>query len=396
MRQVQNRQQWVAQRVASLPPSGIRRFFELVIGREDVISLGVGEPDFPTPWRICDAAIEGLYRGQTSYTSNRGLLPLRYAIAEYMKEEFGVEYDPETEILVTNGVSEGLDLAMRALLEAGDEVLVAEPSYVSYKPTVWLAGGVPVVVACRPEDEFKLRAEAVEGAITNRTRALLIGYPNNPTGAVMTREDLEPLAAVAARWGLLVITDEIYAHLTYDGHQHTCFAALPGMKQQTLVLNGLSKAYAMTGWRIGFACGPAELIEAMNRIHSYTALCAPILGQIGAIEALQHCRAERAAMIEAYDQRRRFLLAGLRELGLACFEPRGAFYAFPSVRSTGLDSETFAERLLAEQGVAVVPGTAFGAGGEGHVRCCYAVSMDDLRQALERIGDFLAHLPRQV
>ncbi|MBC7288404.1 MAG: aminotransferase class I/II-fold pyridoxal phosphate-dependent enzyme, partial [Armatimonadetes bacterium] len=262
----------VSSRVASLPPSGIRRFFDLVAGMEDVISLGVGEPDFATPWRICDAAIEGLYRGQTSYTSNRGLLPLRSLIAEYMKDEFGVEYDPETEILVTAGVSEGLDLLMRAILEPGDEVLVAEPCYVSYKPTVALAGGVPVPIETRAEDEFKLLPDAVEQAVTNKTRALIIGYPNNPTGAVMTRDELAAIAEVVERHGLAVISDEIYAHLTY-GVKHTCFASLPGMRERTVILNGFSKAYAMTGWRIGFACGPADVIEGMNRIHASTARC---------------------------------------------------------------------------------------------------------------------------
>ena len=382
----------ISQRVSSLPPSGIRRFFDLVAGMDDVISLGVGEPDFPTPWRICDAAIDSLYRHQTSYTSNRGLLPLRSLIAEYMRNEFGVSYDPETEILVTVGVSEALDLVMRAILEPGDEVLVPEPCYVSYKPTVALAGGVPVVIPTRAEDEFKVLPDAIEDAITPRTRALLIGYPNNPTGAVMSRDDLLPIAQVAERHDIIVISDEIYAHLTYDGHIHTCFAALPEMRERTVVLNGFSKAYAMTGWRIGFACGPAEIIEAMNRIHSYTALCAPIMAQIGAMEALRNCHREREKMIEAYDQRRRFLVSSLRELGLDCFEPRGAFYAFPSIASTGLDCETFAERLLMEKKVAVVPGRAFGDSGRHHVRCCYAASMEQLRQAVERIGEFLESL----
>ncbi len=382
----------ISSRVASLPPSGIRRFFDLVASMDDVISLGVGEPDFPTPWRIRDAAIDGLRRNQTSYTSNRGLPALRELIAEYMANEFGVPYEPETEILVTVGVSEGLDLAMRALLEPGDEVLVPEPCYVSYKPCVALAGGVPVVVPTTADDEFKLMPDAVEAAITPRTRALLFGYPNNPTGAVMSRDELLPIAELAERHDLIVVSDEIYAHLTYDGHIHTCFAALPGMRERTIVLNGFSKAYAMTGWRIGFACGPAEMIEAMNRIHSYTALCAPIMAQIGAIEALRNCHRERATMIDAYDQRRRFLVSSLRELGLECFEPLGAFYAFPSVESTGLDCETFAERLLMEKKVAVVPGVAFGESGRGHVRCCYAASMEQLREAVARIAEFLESL----
>lgn len=382
---------WVSSTVASLPPSGIRRFFDLVLGMDDVISLGVGEPDFSTPWRICDAAIDALQRGYTSYTSNRGMLPLRYAIADYVRQEFGVEYDPETEILVTNGVSEALDLAMRALLEPGDEVIVPEPCYVSYKPAVALAGGRPVAVETRAADGFKLRADAFQDAITERTRALLIGYPNNPTGATMTAEELRPIAEVALRHGLLVVSDEIYAHLTYLG-KHACFAALPGMRERTLLLNGFSKAYAMTGWRIGFACGPAELIDAMTRIHSYTALCAPIIAQFGAIEALANCHRERAEMIDAYDQRRRLLVNGLRRIGLECFEPGGAFYAFPSVRSTGLDGDEFAERLLLEERVAVVPGRAFGECGADHVRCCYATSPEDLTEALGRIERFVRRL----
>ncbi len=385
----------VASHIAALPPSGIRRFFDLVSGMEDVVSLGVGEPDFSTPWRISDAAIEALQRGYTSYTSNLGMLPLRSAIADYLRTEFGVEYNPETEILVTNGVSEGLDLAARALLEPGDEVLVAEPCYVSYKATVSLAGGVPVVVETRAEEEFRLRPEALEAALTDRTRAVLLGYPNNPTGAIMTREDLLPVAEFAARHGLAVLSDEIYAHLRYEG-QHTCFASLPGMRGQTLLFNGFSKAYAMTGWRLGYVCGPEEIIGAMNRIHSYTALCASILAQFGAIEALHHCQHERDEMIDAYNQRRRFLVNGLRAIGLECFEPLGAFYAFPSIKSTGLDDEEFAEALLEEEKVAVIPGRAFGESGKGHVRCCYATSMSDLRTALERMAAFLDRLPRQV
>jgi aminotransferase len=374
-----------------MPPSGIRRFFDLVLGMDDVISLGVGEPDFATPWRICDAAIDAFQRGHTSYTSNLGMLPLRYTIAEYLKAEFGVEYDPEQEILVTNGVSEALDLAMRALLEPGDEALVAQPCYVSYGPTADLAGGKAVVVETHKKDEFKLRADAVEDAITERTRLMLFGYPNNPTGAVMTAEELAPIAKVAERRDLMVLSDEIYAHLTYDG-KHACFAALPGMKERTLLFNGFSKAYAMTGWRLGYVCGPAEIIDAMNRIHAYTALCAPIGAQFGAIEALRHCSRERDQMIEAYDQRRRLLLQGFWDMGLECFEPRGAFYAFPSIEATGMDCETFAEQLLTRKKVAVVPGNAFGACGEGHLRACYATSTEKLKAAIERIGEFLQEL----
>ena len=376
---------------ADLPPSGIREFFDLVAGREEVISLGVGEPDFPTPWKICDEAIDGLRRGQTSYTSNWGMPDLRDALAADLDRRYGLAYSSANEILVTNGVSEGLDLAMRGLLDPGDEVIVPEPCFVAYKPAVLLAGGVPVVVETREQDGFRLRAEAVEAAITPRTRALMLCYPNNPTGAVMSREELLPLAELAARHDLVVISDEIYAYLTYVG-THTCFASLPEMQERTILLDGFSKAYAMTGWRLGYAAGPAHLLEAMMRIHSYTAMSAPTMAQIGALEALRNGREDVAEMVGHYDQRRRLLLAGYRSLGLPCFEPGGAFYTFPSIAATGLTSAEFSRRLLFEENVAAVPGTAFGACGEGYLRATYATHLDLLKEALVRIGRLLERL----
>lgn len=380
--------------VSDLPPSGIREFFDLVIGMEDVISLGVGEPDFPTPWHICDAAIAAMRDGVTSYTSNAGLMELREAIACDMQCRQRVEYNPECEILTTVGVSEGLDLAMRAVLDPGDEVIVPEPSYVSYKPSVELAGGKAVGVATCEAHEFKLLPEDLEAAITPRTRGLLIGYPNNPTGATMSRAELAPIAQVCERYNLVVFSDEIYSHLTYEG-EHTCFSSLPGMWERTIVFNGFSKAYAMTGWRLGYACGPRDLIEAMNRIHAYVALCAPVSAQVGAVEALRSGEAEMRRMVAAYDQRRRLFVKGLNDLGLPCFMPRGAFYAFPRVSHLGLTSREFSERLLFEKKVAAVPGTAFGPCGAGYLRCTYATSMENLKLALERMAEFVEQLRQE-
>ncbi len=374
-----------------LRPSGIREFFDLVVGMDDVISLGVGEPDFPTPWRACDAVIESLRHGATSYTSNRGTLELRVEIAEYLSERFGVQYDPEEEILITVGASEAVDLAMRVLLDPGDEFLVPDPAYVSYAPCVELAYGNAVAVPTHLEDEFRIKPGPLSDACSERTRGLLFCNPSNPTGAIMRREDLEAVAEVARDRDLLVISDEIYAELTYEG-THCSFASLPGMHERTLLLNGFSKADAMTGWRIGYACGPAEIIEAMTRIHAYTTMCVPIMAQIAATEALRHGDEDRARMVAEYDQRRRVFVSGLNGIGLECFVPMGAFYAFPSIRSTGLTSQQFAKALLADQRVAVVPGDAFGERGEGHVRCSYASSIADLREALARIEIFLARL----
>ena len=380
--------------VRSIPPSGIRRFFDIVAEMSGVISLGVGEPDFVTPWHIRESCVHGLQRGYTSYTSNYGLLELRQEIARMLETDYGVIYDPKCEALITVGVSEALDLAMRALLSPGDEVLVPEPCYVSYNACVSLAGGVPVSVCSSRENEFRVTVEQLAAALTPRTKALLIGYPNNPTGAVMPREDLAAIARFAEQHDLIVISDEIYASLTYDG-EHTCFASLPGMRDRTILLNGFSKAYAMTGWRIGYAMGNADFIGAMTKIHQYTMLCAPITAQIAAIEAIKQGTASRNKMVDEYDRRRRLMVDGLRNIGLDCFEPRGAFYVFPSIRNTGLTSLQFAEQLLQAEKVALVPGDAFGACGEGFVRCSYASSSKNLSEALDRIGRFVKPLLNQ-
>jgi len=385
----------VAEVVQSIPPSGIRRFFDIVSQMEDVISLGVGEPDFVTPWRIREAAIYSLERGYTQYTSNWGLLELREEIARLLGRRYGVEYRPEGEVLVTVGVSEGLDLALRAILNPGDEVLIPEPCYVSYRPCTAFAGGVPVPIGSDASTGFRVRAEALEAAITPRTRAILINFPNNPTGATLRRPDLEKIAALAERHDLIVLSDEIYAELTYDG-AHTCFASLPGMQNRTILFNGFSKAYAMTGWRIAYAAGPPDLIGAMTKIHQYTMLCASITAQKAALEACRNGDQEMEAMVAEYEQRRRFFVKGLNEIGLETLMPEGAFYVFPSIRSTGLSCEEFAERLLMEERVAVVPGTAFGEGGVGHVRCSYASSIENIREALVRMERFVARCRERV
>ncbi|MGV3725031.1 MAG: aminotransferase class I/II-fold pyridoxal phosphate-dependent enzyme [Actinomycetota bacterium] len=377
----------VSEVVRGIPPSGIRRFFDIVSQMEDVISLGVGEPDFVTPWRIREAAIYSLEKGFTQYTSNWGLLELREEIARLLDRRYGVEYRPEGEVLVTVGVSEGLDLALRAILNPGDEVLIPEPCYVSYRPCTAFAGGVPVPIGSDASTGFRVRPEALEAAITPRTRAILLNYPNNPTGATLRRSDLERIAALAERHDLIVLSDEIYADLTYDGG-HTCFASLPGMQNRTILLNGFSKAFAMTGWRIAYAAGPSDLIGAMTKIHQYTMLCAPITAQKAALEACRGGEPEMELMVAEYEQRRRFFVKGLNDIGLDCLMPEGAFYVFPSIRSTGLTCEEFAERLLMEERVAVVPGTAFGEGGEGHVRCSYASSLDNIREAVVRMERF--------
>ncbi|MCE5241321.1 aminotransferase class I/II-fold pyridoxal phosphate-dependent enzyme [bacterium] len=385
----------LSQKARHLAPSGIREFFDLVIGMDDVISLGVGEPDFATPWHICDAAVAAMRRGVTSYTSNAGLIELRRAIVDDLHKRYGVGYEAEDQVLVTIGVSEALDLAMRAVVDPGDEVIVPEPSYVSYMPSVELAGGVAVGVPTREEHDFKLLPEDLEAAITPRTVGLLIGYPNNPTGTTMSREELRPIAEIAARHNLLVFSDEIYAHLTYEG-EHTCFASLPGMAERTVLFNGFSKAYAMTGWRLGYACGPAPIIDAMNRIHAYTALCAPVGAQVGAIEALHNGEHEMQRMIGEYDQRRRLFVKGLNDIGLPCFMPKGAFYSFPRIAHLGLPAKEFSRRLLFEKKVAAVPGTAFGASGEGYLRCTYATSSEHLKMALERMAEFVAELKSEA
>jgi aminotransferase len=379
---------FVADHVRSIPRSGIRDFFEIVQSMSDVISLGIGEPDFVTPWHIREAAIYALERGKTGYTSNLGLPRLREAIAEYVGKNYGVAYAPSTEVLVTVGVSEALDLALRAILNPGDEVLYHEPCYVSYSPSIALAYGHAVPIGTREEDEFKLRPEALRAAITPRSKVLLLNFPTNPTGGVMTAEELAPIAEICREHNLLVITDEIYSELSYHG-AHTSIASLPGMRERTIFLHGFSKAFAMTGFRIGYACAPAPLIEAMMRIHQYAILCAPIVSQEAAIEALLYGKNDVATMREQYRLRRNFLVNSFRKMGLSCFEPRGAFYLFVSIKPTGRTSHDFAFGLLKEQKVAVVPGPAFGPSGEGNVRCCYATSMEQLEIATQRIAKFI-------
>lgn len=374
--------------VKAVPPSGIRRFFDIAAEMKGVISLGVGEPDFITPWHIRESCVHGLHKGYTSYTSNYGLLELREEIARTIYENYNVTYDPRQEALVTVGVSEALDLAIRAILSPGEEVLIPEPCYVSYKACVTLAGGVPVAVPTTMEHEFRVTVEQLEKLVTPRTKALLIGYPNNPTGAIMPKEQLTDIALFAKKHDLIVISDEIYADLTYHG-THTCFASLPDMRERTILLNGFSKAYAMTGWRIGYALSNPDFIAAMNKIHQYTMLCAPITAQLGALEALRHGRDKMQAMVAEYNGRRQLMLQGLHQMGLKCFEPKGAFYIFPSIKETGLTSLQFAEELLKAEKVAVVPGDAFGDSGEGFIRCSYASSLSNLSEALERIGRFV-------
>jgi len=379
----------IATHVRDIPRSGIRDFFEIVQSMKDVISLGIGEPDFVTPWHIREAAVYSLEKGRTGYTSNLGAPRLRRAIASYVEKHFSVEYNPHDEIIVTVGVSEAIDIALRALLNPGDEVLYHEPCYVSYSPSILLAGGVPVPVATRAEEEFSLKASDLEKAVTPRTRVLMLNFPTNPTGAVMPLEELKKIAAFAVKHDLVVLTDEIYSELTYDEVTHHSIAALPGMKERTIFLHGFSKAFAMTGWRIGYACGPADIIEAMMKIHQYSILCAPIMAQEAAIEALERGARSMKRMKEEYRLRRNFIVSSLNEAGIPCHLPKGAFYVFPDIRGTGLASREFALKLLQEKKVAVVPGTAFGPGGEGYVRCSYATALDQIKIAVERIADFV-------
>jgi aminotransferase len=381
-------QSYISGKVSALPPSGIRRFFDLLSSIEGVISLGVGEPDFVTPWHIREAAIYSLEKGYTMYTSNKGMPELRIELAKYLQSRHGLNYDYDNEILITVGVSEGLDLAMRAILNPGDEVIMPEPCYVAYPASVSLAGGIPIQVSTTEMNDFKITATDILPQITQKTKAILIGYPCNPTGAVLSKEELTQIAELAKEYNLLVICDEVYGRLVY-GVEHTCLATLPGMRERTILLNGFSKAYAMTGWRIGYAASNQEIIGAMTKIHQYTMLCAPIMGQMAAIEALKADDDEVEAMIREYDRRRRVIVKGFREIGLSCFEPLGAFYAFPSIKVTGMTSEEFAEKLLMEEKVAVVPGSAFGRCGEGHIRCCYATSLPEIEEALKRMGRFV-------
>ena len=383
-------------RIAQVPPSGIRKFFDVVSTMKDAISLGVGEPDFTSQWSVNDAAIYSLKRGRTHYTANAGLMALREEACEYLAARFGLRYDPKTEIFMTVGASEGIDLALRALVEPGDEVLMPDPSYVSYSPGVIFAGGVPRPVVTREADEFRLTPEALRAAITPRTKALILPYPNNPTGAIMERDHLEAIAQVLRGTDIMVISDEIYAELTYGGKTHASFAGIDGMKERTITLNGFSKAFAMTGWRMGYACAPAEVLKVMLKMHQYTILCAPTAGQYAALEALRVGRETDYAyvkeMVRTYDRRRRIMLEAYQQMGLSCFEPRGAFYTFPCIRSTGLSSQEFAERLLMERKVACVPGTAFGASGEGYVRCSYATATDKVIEAMERMKAFVGDI----
>ena len=378
----------ISQRVQAIPASGIRKYFDLIASMEGVISLGVGEPDFVTPWHISEAGIYAIEKGYTMYTSNYGLIELRKEIARHLKSRYGLEYDPNTEILVTTGSSEALDLAMRAILDPGEEVVIPDPSYVAYMPYTILAGGTVAPVPTFVEHDFKPQAAESEKRISEKTRAMLLGYPNNPTGTVLERDDMTQIAEVAQRHDLLVISDEIYDRLVY-GTSHTCFAALPGMRERTILVNGFSKAYAMTGWRIGYAAAPAHIIEAMMKVHQYVMMCAPIMAQMAAIEALKNGEDAVQSMVADYDHRRRFIVKGLNDIGLICFEPKGAFYAFPSIKSTGLSSEDFCEKLLLEEKIAVVPGSAFGECGEGYIRCCYAVALPDIEEALERMKRFV-------
>ena len=379
---------FVARHVRSLPRSGIREFFDIVQGVPDVISLGVGEPDFVTPWHIREAAIYALERGRTTYTSNLGLLKLREAICAAVARRFGVAYDPKREALVTVGVSEALDIALRAVVDPGDEVLYHEPCYVSYSPSVALAYGVPVPIVCRAEDGFAVKAEAIAARLTPRSKVLVLNFPTNPTGGTMERAELERIAELARRHDLLVITDEIYSELTYEG-EHVSIASLPGMRERTIFLHGFSKAYAMTGFRIGYACGPVALVEAMMKIHQYSMLCASILSQEAATEALLNGDAAIEEMRESYRARRNVIVQALNAMGLKCHRPRGAFYAFPSIATTGLSSKEFAVRLLEEEKVACVPGVAFGASGEGYLRCCFATALDRIEEAMERMARFV-------
>ena len=379
---------YVARHVSDIPRSGIREFFDIVQSMPDVISLGVGEPDFVTPWHIREAAIYALERGKTGYTSNLGLLKLREAIRTYVEREFGIAYDPKTQILVTVGVSEALDIALRAVVNPGDEVLYHEPCYVSYSPSIALTHGVAAPVSCSAERGFALEAEAIEKVVTPRSKVLVLNFPTNPSGGTLRRSELLKIADVVLRRNLLVITDEIYSELTFEG-EHLSIASLPGMRERTIFLHGFSKAYAMTGFRIGYACGPAEIIEAMMKIHQYSMLCASIISQEAALEAIQHGEADTAEMRDQYRLRRNFVVNAFNAMGLTCHLPRGSFYAFPCVKTTGLSSKEFAVKLLEQEKVACVPGSAFGPSGEGYLRCCFATALDQIQIATDRMAKFV-------
>ena len=384
-------QDFVSRQIVRIPKSGIREFFDIVQSREGVISLGVGEPDFVTPWHIREAAIYALERGRTTYTSNLGLLKLRVEISRHLEREMGLRYDPRTQVLIGVGVSETMDLAFRALINPGDEVIYHEPCYVSYAPGISMAYGVPVPVSCRAEDGFAVRAENIAAAITPKTKMLVLNFPTNPTVGTMTREELEAIAALAVRHNLVVLTDEIYSELTFEG-DHVSIASLPGMAERTIFLHGFSKAYAMTGFRIGYACGPAALVDAMMKIHQYSMLCASIISQEAAIEALQNGREAMLEMRDQYRLRRNYIVSAFNDMGLACHSPRGSFYAFPSIAATGLTSQQFAVRLLEQENVACVPGDAFGPSGAGFLRCCFATSLEEIEVATRRMARFVKAL----
>ena len=378
--------------VQEMKPSGIRKFFDIANTMKDVISLGVGEPDFPTPRAVRSAGIRSLELAKTKYTSNRGLELLRDEIQTYVYRKYDVSYTPDTEVLVTVGGSEAIDAAMRAIVNPGDEVIISQPSYVCYEPITRLAGGVPIIINTKAENDFKLTPEELTAAISDKTKALILPYPCNPTGAIMEKEDLEKIAEVLRGTDIIVISDEIYAELTFGGSKHVSIASLPDMRERTVLINGFSKTFSMTGWRLGYACGPAPILKAITKIHQYAIMCAPTTSQYAAIEALKSCDDAVAEMREEYDARRKIIVKGFNDLGLECREPKGAFYAFPSIKSTGLTSEEFCERLLYSKKVALVPGDAFGASGEGHVRASYCYSLSHIKEALERIGEFLEEL----
>lgn len=379
----------IAPAAAAMRPSGIRKFFDLAAEMPECISLGVGEPDFKTPWAVREAGIESLEHGRTRYTSNAGLKELRAEIARYLDRRMGLKYDPAKEVLVTVGGSEAIDMCIRALVQAGDEVIIPEPCFVCYEPITTLSGGVPVHVACRQEDEFRLRADALKAAITPKTKLLIMPFPNNPTGAVMEREDLEAIAEVLRGTNIMVLSDEIYAELNYGLQNHVSIAALPGMAERTVVVNGFSKTYAMTGWRLGYACGPAPIIKIMTKIHQSAIMSAPTTSQYAAITALKDCDGEIERMRNEYNMRRRLVVKIFNDMGLSCFEPRGAFYAFPCIKSSGMSSEEFCTKLLEQKHVAIIPGNAFGASGEGYARVSYAYSVEHLMEAIRRIREFL-------
>ena len=380
--------------VLNIQPSGIRRFFDLAETMSEVISLGVGEPDFPTPWQIRKAGIQSLEAGKTRYTSNSGLQSLRETVADYLERKYQLTYDPLQEILITVGGSEAIDGFIRAVVAPGDEVIIPQPSYVCYEPITRLAGGVPVIIETKAEDQFKLTPEALKAAITPKTKALILPYPCNPTGAIMEKEDLEKIAKVLRGTDILVLSDEIYAELTFGGKSHVSIASLPDMKERTVVVNGFSKAFSMTGWRMGYACGPQEILAQITKIHQFAIMCAPTTSQYAAIVAMTECDEIVAEMAEEYDMRRRLIVDGFNRLGLTCRDPKGAFYAFPCIEKTGLTSEEFCQKLLESKHVAVVPGPAFGKGGEGFVRASYCYSTDHIKEALKRIGEFLEELNR--